>query len=165
MFINAGGMLAVVALFFIIFVEAGGPETGFILLAIAAVLFAVSRLTPWLERRRVLTTPREALVTLKRDRIWRIGLIRSARFDVPWLCVVSKSRKEEPHRPLSSRLPGSPVALSSGHLMSWSRCRREIRSGPGGSCSSWTGMHQSDGWPESLKKVLTPPARTLCHSG
>lgn len=68
MFIVIGGMLAVVALFFIVFVEDGGLETGLILLAIAVLLFAVSRITPWLERRRAEGAPAEAY-------IGRIGII------------------------------------------------------------------------------------------
>lgn len=63
MFIIIGGMLVVVALFFLIFVEEGGPETGLILLVFAAFLFVVSRLMPWLERRRALATSHEALIT------------------------------------------------------------------------------------------------------
>jgi uncharacterized membrane protein (UPF0136 family) len=63
MFIVIGGMLVVVALFFLIFVEDGGPETALILLAITALLFVVSRVTPWLERRRALGAPHEAIIT------------------------------------------------------------------------------------------------------
>ena len=63
MFIIIGGMLAVVALFFLIFVQEGGIETAVILLAIAALLFVVSRVTPWLERRRAMTSPHEAVIT------------------------------------------------------------------------------------------------------
>jgi uncharacterized membrane protein len=63
MFILIGGMLVVVALFFLIFVEDGGPETALILLAITALLFAVSRVTPRLERRRALGAPHEAIIT------------------------------------------------------------------------------------------------------
>ena len=63
MFIIIGGMLAVVALFFLIFVQEGGLETAVILLAIAALLFVVSRVTPWLERRRAMTSPHEAVIT------------------------------------------------------------------------------------------------------
>jgi hypothetical protein len=63
MFILIGGMLVVVALFFLIFVDDGGPETALILLAITALLFVVSRVTPWLERRRALGAPHEAIIT------------------------------------------------------------------------------------------------------
>ncbi len=63
MFIVIGGMLVVVALFFIIFVGDGGLETGLFLLAITAVLFAVSRIAPWLERRRAMSAPHEAVIT------------------------------------------------------------------------------------------------------
>lgn len=63
MFILIGGMLGVVALFFILFMGEGGLETGLVLLVIAALLFAVSRVTPWLERRRAESAPREAIFT------------------------------------------------------------------------------------------------------
>lgn len=63
MFIIIGGMLAVVALVFLLFAGEGGPETGIFLLAVAAVLFVVSRAAPWLERRRALSAPHEALIT------------------------------------------------------------------------------------------------------
>lgn len=63
MFIIIGGMLAVVALFFLLFVAEGGLETGLFLLAVALVLFVVSRVTPWLEWRRATGAPHEAVIT------------------------------------------------------------------------------------------------------
>jgi len=63
MFIIIGGMLAVVALVFFLFVGEGGLETGLFLLAVAAFLFVVSRVTPWLERRRAMGAPHEAVIT------------------------------------------------------------------------------------------------------
>lgn len=63
MFILIGGMLGAVALFFTLFMGDGGLETGLVLLVIAALLFAVSRVTPWLERRRAESAPREAIFT------------------------------------------------------------------------------------------------------
>lgn len=63
MFIIIGGMLVIVALFFLIVVEDGGPETALALLGITAFLFVVSRVTPWLERRRALCAPHEAIIT------------------------------------------------------------------------------------------------------
>ena len=63
MFIIIGGMLAVVALFFLMFVGEGGPETGVFLVAVGAVLFGVSRVAPWLERRRATGAPHEAVIT------------------------------------------------------------------------------------------------------
>jgi len=63
MFILIGGMLVVVALFFLIFVEEGGYETGLVLLAITALLFVVSRVAPWLEWRRAVTASHEAVIT------------------------------------------------------------------------------------------------------
>lgn len=63
MFIVIGGMLGFVALFFILFMGEGGLETGLVLLAIAVLLFAVSRVTPWLEHRRAESAPRETIIT------------------------------------------------------------------------------------------------------
>jgi hypothetical protein len=63
MFILIGGMLVVVALFFLIFVSEGGLETGIFLLAFTAFLFVISRLAPWLERQRAIHTPGEAVIT------------------------------------------------------------------------------------------------------
>lgn len=82
MFIVVGGMLVVVALFFLIFVEDGGPETALILLAITALLFVVSRLTPWLERRRALGAPHEALIT--RDGVVYEGSVYQFRSFLVW---------------------------------------------------------------------------------
>ncbi len=63
MFYVIGGMLGAVALFFMIFMGEGGIETGIILLAIAGLLFVVSKVTPVLERRHALTAPREAIIS------------------------------------------------------------------------------------------------------
>lgn len=63
MFVLIGGMLIVVALFFFIFVENGGAETALILLGVTVLLFVVSRVTPWLEQRRALNAPHEAIIT------------------------------------------------------------------------------------------------------
>jgi hypothetical protein len=63
MFILIGGMLVLVALFFLIFVSEGGLETGIFLLAFTAFLFVISRLAPWLERQRAIHTPGEAVIT------------------------------------------------------------------------------------------------------
>jgi hypothetical protein len=63
MFLVIGGMLVVVALFFLIFVEDGGYESGLVLLAITALLFAVSRAAPWLERRRAMNAAHETVIT------------------------------------------------------------------------------------------------------
>lgn len=70
MFILIGGMLGLVALFFILFIGEGGLETGLVLLVIAGLLFAVSRVTPWLKHRRVESAPREAIFT-RRGFIYR----------------------------------------------------------------------------------------------
>jgi hypothetical protein len=63
MFIVVGGMLVAVALFFLIFVADGGLDTGLFLLAFSAFLFGVSRVTPWLERRRAMQALHEAVIT------------------------------------------------------------------------------------------------------
>lgn len=63
MFILIGGMLVVVALFFLIFVEEGGVETALILLGVTVLLFVVSRVAPWLERRRAQGAPHDAIIT------------------------------------------------------------------------------------------------------
>jgi|WetSurMetagenome_2_1015567.scaffolds.fasta_scaffold00131_1 hypothetical protein len=63
MFIVIGGLLVIVALFFLIFVGNGGLETGLFLLIFTAFLFGVSRVTPWLEQRRALSTPHESVIT------------------------------------------------------------------------------------------------------
>jgi hypothetical protein len=65
MFILIGGMLAVTALIFIIFVEEGGLITGAFLLAFTVVLFIISRITPRLELNRALKTPLEAYIARK----------------------------------------------------------------------------------------------------
>ena len=63
MFFVIGGMLVVVALFFLVFVGDGGPEVGIFLLAFAVFLFAVSRVTPWLEHRRSIAASHDAIIT------------------------------------------------------------------------------------------------------
>jgi hypothetical protein len=62
MFIVIGGMLVVVALFFLLFVADGGLETGLFLLAFTVFLFIVSRVMPGIELRRAVTTPHEAFI-------------------------------------------------------------------------------------------------------
>jgi hypothetical protein len=81
-FILIGGMLVVVALFFLIFVEDGGPETALILLAITALLFVVSRVTPWIERRRARGAPHEAVIT--RDGVVYEGSVYPFRSFLVW---------------------------------------------------------------------------------
>lgn len=96
MFIIIGGMLVAVALFFLIFVEDGGAETAFILLAVAVVLFVVSRVTPWLERRRAMSANHEAVIT--RDGIIYEGSVYPFRsFLVFWHGVsLKKTGKKDP---------------------------------------------------------------------
>lgn len=72
MFFVIGGMLGAVALFFIFFIGDGGIETGIVLLAIAGLLFVVSKVTPVLERRHALTAPREAIIS-------RTGIVYQGR--------------------------------------------------------------------------------------
>lgn len=94
MFIIIGGMLAVVALFFLLFVEEGGPETGLFLLAVALVLFVVSRVTPWLERQRATAAPHEAVIT--RDGIVYEGSVYPFRtFLVFWQGVTLQEPKKK----------------------------------------------------------------------
>ena len=62
LFILIGGMLGVVAVFFIFFIEEGGWETGVFLIAIAILLFVVSRITPEIELKRALAAPHEAFI-------------------------------------------------------------------------------------------------------
>lgn len=62
MFILIGGVLVVVSLVFIIFVEDGGLITGTFLLAFTVVLFIIARITPKLELKRALKAPNEAYI-------------------------------------------------------------------------------------------------------
>jgi hypothetical protein len=63
MFIIIGGMLVLVSLFFIGFVEDGGLETGIFLLAFMVFLFIISRVTPGLERRRAMGASHDAFIS------------------------------------------------------------------------------------------------------
>jgi hypothetical protein len=62
MFILIGGMLGAVAIFFVLFIEEGGLETGGILIAVAILLFIVSRITPGIQLKRALAAPHEAFI-------------------------------------------------------------------------------------------------------
>lgn len=62
MFLLIGGMLLVVALFFMIVVGDGGLETGLFLLGLGVLLFVISRVAPRLERRRAMGAPQEAFI-------------------------------------------------------------------------------------------------------
>ena len=62
LFILIGGMSGVVALFFVLFIEEGGWETGGFLIAVAIFLFIVSRITPEIELKRALAAPHEAFI-------------------------------------------------------------------------------------------------------
>lgn len=62
MFYLIGGMLLVVALFFMIVVEDGGLETGLVLVGMGALLFVISRVAPWLELMRAMGAPQEAFI-------------------------------------------------------------------------------------------------------
>jgi len=96
MFVLIGGMLIVVALFFLIFVEDGGAETALILLGVTVLLFVVSRVTPWLERRRAEGAPHEATIT--RDGIVFEGSVYPFRTFLVWYHGVtfSEARKKRP---------------------------------------------------------------------
>jgi hypothetical protein len=82
MFVVIGGMLIVVALFFLVFVEEGGAETALILLGITVLLFVVSRVTPWLERRRAGGASHEAVIT--REGIMYEGTVYPFRSFLVW---------------------------------------------------------------------------------
>jgi hypothetical protein len=56
-------MLVIVALFFILFVGEGGPETGLFLIAFTVFLFIISRVMPGLERRRALKASHGAFIS------------------------------------------------------------------------------------------------------
>jgi hypothetical protein len=62
MFILIGGMLGVVSLVFIIFIEDGGLFHGTFLLIFTVVLFIIARITPKLELNRALKAPHEAYI-------------------------------------------------------------------------------------------------------
>jgi hypothetical protein len=96
MFIVIGGMLVLVALFFLIFVSDGGVETGLFLLVFALFLFVVSRITPWLERRRAMNAPREAVIT--RDGLVYEGVVYPFRSFLVWWHGVRlrEAEKKEP---------------------------------------------------------------------
>lgn len=62
LFILIGGMLGVVAIFFILFFGEEGLETGMFAIGIAILLFIVSRITPEIELKRALSAPHEAFI-------------------------------------------------------------------------------------------------------
>lgn len=62
-FLLMGGIVVAAAFVMTIFFEDTGPETGIFLLAVIVILYAVLRVTPWLEKRRALEVPREAIIT------------------------------------------------------------------------------------------------------
>lgn len=63
MFLVIGGMLVVAAVVMALVAGDGGRETGLFLIAVMAFLYVVSRVTPWLERRRALNTPHDAVIS------------------------------------------------------------------------------------------------------
>jgi hypothetical protein len=96
MFIVIGGMLVIVALFFLFFVGNGGLETGLFLLIFAAFLFGVSLVTPWLERRRALRTLPESVIT-RDGLIYEGSVFPFHTFFVHWHGVrIRKPVKEHP---------------------------------------------------------------------
>ncbi len=62
LFILIGGMLGAVAVFFMLFIEEGGLETGVFLIAFAIVLFIVSRIAPKIQLNHALKAPLEAFI-------------------------------------------------------------------------------------------------------
>ncbi|MDO9549762.1 MAG: hypothetical protein Q7J03_02195 [Methanoregula sp.] len=67
-FLIVGGMLVIVALFFLIFVEDGGLETGLFLLALTVFLYIVSWIMPRIERQRAMKASHDAFIS-------RLGII------------------------------------------------------------------------------------------
>jgi hypothetical protein len=62
LFILIGGMLAAVAVFFMLFIEEGGLETGAVLIALVIVLFIVSRIAPKIQLNQALKAPHETFI-------------------------------------------------------------------------------------------------------
>ena len=62
LFIITGGMLIIVALFFIIFLGEGGVITGVFLLAFTVFLFIISRAVPVIVLKKALKAPKEAYI-------------------------------------------------------------------------------------------------------
>lgn len=62
-FFIVGGMLVIVALFFLIFVEDGGLETGLFLLALTVFLYIVSKVMPRIERQRAMKASHDAFIS------------------------------------------------------------------------------------------------------
>jgi len=62
LFILIGGMLGAVAVFFMLFIDEGGLETGVVLIALAIVLFIVSRIAPKIQLSSALKAPHEAFI-------------------------------------------------------------------------------------------------------
>lgn len=62
LFILIGGMLGAVAVFFMLFIEEGGLETGGVLFALVIVLFIVSRIAPKIQLNHALKAPNETFI-------------------------------------------------------------------------------------------------------
>lgn len=62
MFSIIGGMLGLVALFFLIFVSDGGLETALILLSLIVILFIISRIAPGIEHRLAMGASHAAFI-------------------------------------------------------------------------------------------------------
>jgi hypothetical protein len=105
MFIIIGGMLVLVAFFFMIFVGDGGLETGLFLIALTVILFIVSRIAPGIERRRAMKASHEAFIThagiiyeggvypFRSFLMWRDGILfREAAKKMPAMIVFSFSQ-------------------------------------------------------------------------
>ena len=58
-----GGMIGIVALFFLVFMADGGAATAAVLFVLLIILFIVSRVTPGLERNRALHASHETLIS------------------------------------------------------------------------------------------------------
>jgi hypothetical protein len=105
MFFIIGGMLGLVALFFLIFIGEGGPETALILLGLMVILFIVSRIAPGIERRRAMKASHEAFIThagiiyeggvypFRSFLMWRDGILfREAAKKMPAMIIFSFSQ-------------------------------------------------------------------------
>ncbi|PKL69534.1 MAG: hypothetical protein CVV30_08245 [Methanomicrobiales archaeon HGW-Methanomicrobiales-1] len=104
-FFIVGGMLVIVALFFLIFVEDGGLETGIFLLALMVFLYIVSRIMPWIERQRAMKASHDAFLShfgiiyegvvypFRSFLVWKTGIqLRKAAKKKPMAIIFSFSQ-------------------------------------------------------------------------
>ncbi len=94
MFIVIGGMLVLVSLFFMIFMGEDGLLTGIFLLAFAGFLFIVSRVAPWLERRRAMGASHDAFIA-RSGIIYEGGVYPFRMFMGSWNGVVLRNANKK----------------------------------------------------------------------